>query len=113
MEDDANECRLLAGFLRMGGIEVVTAADGEDALAALDRDARPDVVLLDMFMPRCDGPSTLRAIRGNPGTANLRVFGLTGADPSQFGLPDGPSGIDRWFPKPLDPEALLRELAAR
>jgi carbon storage regulator CsrA len=110
VEDDANECELLAGFLRLAGIEVETAGDGADALDHLRTHEQPDVVLLDMFLPRFDGPSTVRAIRDNPATAGLKIFGVTGADPTQLGLPDGPSGIDRWFRKPLNPEALLREL---
>jgi carbon storage regulator CsrA len=112
VEDDPNECELLAGFLRLAGLEVDTAGDGADALDRLNRDDRPDFVLLDMILPHCDGPATVRAIRGNPATAGLKIFGLTGADPTRLGLPEGPGGIDRWFRKPLNPEALLRELGA-
>jgi carbon storage regulator CsrA len=110
VEDDANECELLAGFLRLAGLEVATAGDGADALDHLSTHDRPDVVLLDMFLPRCDGPTTLRAIRGNPANAGIKVFGVTGADPQRLNLPEGPSGVDRWFRKPLNPEAILREL---
>jgi carbon storage regulator CsrA len=110
VEDDANECELLAGFLRLAGIDVETAGDGSDALDHLRTHERPDVVLMDMFLPRCDGPSTVRAIRGDPATAGLKIFGMTGADPSQIGLPEGPAGIDRWFRKPLNPAVLLREV---
>jgi carbon storage regulator CsrA len=63
VEDDANECELLAGFLRMAGLDVETAGDGADALDHLRTHEKPDVVLLDMILPRCDGPSTVRAIR--------------------------------------------------
>ncbi len=110
VEDDANECELLAGFLRLAGLEVDTAGDGGDALDYLRARPRPDVVLMDMMLPRCDGPTAVRAIRSEPGWAGLRIFGVTGADPSRFNLPEGPGGIDRWFHKPLNPEALLAEL---
>lgn len=110
VEDDKNECELLAAFLRLAGLEVTTAGDGADALDYLRANGRPDVVVLDMILPRCDGPTTVREIRNNPEHSGLKIIGVTGADPTRFGLPEGPTGIDRWFHKPLNPEALLREL---
>jgi carbon storage regulator CsrA len=110
VEDDPNECELLAGFLRLAGLEVDTAGDGTDALDYLRARGRPDVLLLDLILPRCDGASTVRAIRGDPDLRGLKIFAVSGTSPAQFGVASGPDGIDRWFPKPLDPEILLREL---
>jgi two-component system, OmpR family, response regulator len=110
VEDDRNERELLAGFLRMSGLEVDTAGDGGDALDYLRSRGRPDVVLLDMGMPRVDGPTTVREIRRDPAWAGLKVFGVTGHLPDEFDLESGPAGIDRWFHKPLDPSALVRDL---
>jgi carbon storage regulator CsrA len=110
VEDDRNECELLAGFLRLAGLDVHTAGDGADALDYLRERGKPDVVLLDMYLPRCDGPTTVRTIRRDPALADLTIFGLTGAEIEQFDLTEGPGGIDRWFRKPLDPQVLLREL---
>jgi len=110
VEDDLNECELLAGFLRLAGLEVETAGDGSAALDLLKDHAPPDVVVLDMFLPRCDGPTTVKAIRENPAHAGLKIFGVTGADHTRFDLPEGPRGINRWFRKPLNPEMLLRDL---
>jgi carbon storage regulator CsrA len=110
VEDDQNERELLAGFLRMSGFSVDTAGDGCDALDQLRTRERPDVVLLDMGMPRCDGATTTRAIRRDPANAGLRILAVTGHSPDEYDLEQGPGGIDRWFHKPLDPVALLREL---
>jgi carbon storage regulator CsrA len=110
VEDDQNERELLAGFLRMSGFAVDTAGDGCDALDYLRTGERPDVVLLDMGLPRCDGPTTAREIRRDPAYAGLRIIAVTGHSPDEFDLHGGPGGIDRWFKKPLDPVALLREL---
>jgi carbon storage regulator CsrA len=110
VEDDRNECELLAGFLRLAGLHVHTAGDGAAALDYLQTEGKPDFLLMDMVLPRCDGPTTVRAIRGNPVYAGLRIFGVTGAPVEQFGLDEGPGGIDHWFRKPLNPEVLLREL---
>ncbi len=110
VEDDRNECELLAGFLRLAGLDVHTAGDGADALDYLNTRGKPDVVLLDMMLPRCDGPTTVRTIRDNPAYADLTIYGVTGAAIEQFGLGEGPSGVNRWFRKPINPEVLLREL---
>jgi len=110
VEDDNNERELLAGFLRMAGLDVATAGDGTDALDYLRGQGRPDVVLLDMVMPRCDGPTMLREIRRDPTLAGLKIFAVTGHAPERFALDNQAGGIDRWFSKPLNPEALLRDL---
>jgi len=110
VEDDHNERELLAGFLRMAGLDVATAGDGTDALDYLRNRGRPDVVLLDMVLPGCDGPATVRAIRRDPDLRGVKIFGVTGHDPGRFGLEDGHAGVDGWFQKPLNPEKLLRDL---
>jgi carbon storage regulator CsrA len=111
VEDDRNECELLASLLRFAGMTVETAGDGADALDYLRTRGRPDVVLLDMVLPRCDGPTTVRQIRREPAWAGLKIFGVTGHSPNHFELESGPSGVDRWFRKPLDTDRLLRELS--
>jgi carbon storage regulator CsrA len=110
VEDDPNERELLAGFLRLSGFDVDTAGDGCDALDHLRAGDQPDVVLLDMGLPRCDGATTAREIRRNPACAGLKIFAVTGHSPNEYDLDQGPGGIDRWFSKPIDPVVLLREL---
>jgi two-component system, OmpR family, response regulator len=110
VEDNHNERELLAGFLRMSGLDVDTASDGSDALDYLHSRGRPDVVLLDLGLPRIDGPSTVREIRRNPANNGLKIFAVTGYSPDDFDLERGPAGIDRWFQKPISPNALLDTL---
>jgi carbon storage regulator CsrA len=110
VEDNANERELLASFLRMAGLDVDTAGDGSDALDYLHAQGRPDVVLLDMGLPRCDGATTVREIRREPAWAGLKIFAVTGHLPDEFDLANGPTGIDRWFHKPIDPAELVRDL---
>ncbi|MBX7106319.1 MAG: response regulator [Gemmataceae bacterium] len=115
VEDDSNERELLAGLLGMNGCECATAADGVEALEYLAAHDLPDVVLLDMQMPRCDGPSTVRAIRADARLAELPVFCVSGTSPRDLGVVIGPGGIDAWYPKPLDPrnlwEAICRSVS--
>ncbi|NLY00836.1 MAG: response regulator [Rhodopirellula sp.] len=111
VEDDANECELLAGFLRVSGFDVATSGDGSAAMDYLATHERPDVVLLDMMMPRLDGRATIASIRDNPRLADLKVFAISGTSPSELGVATGPRGIDRWFPKPVNPESLVHEIS--
>jgi carbon storage regulator CsrA len=106
VEDDVNERELLAGLLGMNGCDCATAADGIAALEYLETAELPDVVLLDISMPRCNGPETLRRIRSNDRFAGLRVFSVSSTSPQEVNVPEGPGGFDAWFPKPLNPRRL-------
>jgi carbon storage regulator CsrA len=110
VEDNRSERELLAGYLRESGLEVHTAGDGSDALDYLGSHGRPDVILLDMGLPRVDGPTVVREIRRNHAYAGLKIFGVTAHLPEEFDLECGPRGIDRWFQKPVDPGVLLHGL---
>jgi carbon storage regulator CsrA len=110
VEDNANERELLARFLRMGGFDVDTAGDGCDALDYLRARGKPDVLLLDMGLPRCDGPTTVREIRRTRELADLKIMAVSGHAAEEYGLGQGPGGVDRWFCKPVDPEGLIRDL---
>jgi len=110
VEDEKNERELLAGYLRLAGFAVDTAGDGCDALDRLRAGEQPNVVLLDMGLPRCDGATTAREIRRDPACAGLKIFAVSGHSPNEYDLDCGPGGIDRWFDKPLDPAVLRRDL---
>jgi carbon storage regulator CsrA len=111
VEDDKNESALLAGFLRINGFDVAEAFDGVDALEYLATHEPPDLVLLDMMMPRYNGRDTIDAIRRTPRLNHLRVFAISGTSPAELGVELGPRGVDRWFQKPINPETLVREIS--
>lgn len=114
VEDDPNERELLAGLLELYGFEVQTCADGDEALAALARGPRPDLVLLDMKMPRCNGMEVVERIRATQELADLPLFAVSGTDPAELGVScDDTSGVNEWFPKPLDPKRLLDVLRSQ
>lgn len=107
VDDNQNESKLLAGFLRCRNFEVTIAGDGADAMHYLSHNESPDFVLLDMLMPKYDGRWTIDQIRGNQRFDGLKVFAVSGMHPSEYGVKIGPEGIDQWFRKPLDPESLV------
>ncbi len=94
--DDEDEMReMLSEYLAGLGLEVATAADGEEGLEAVRTEA-PDAVLLDLVMPVMDGMTFLRKLRENPAHGGLPVLVLTGKDltrQEQKDLGDMASGV--------------------
>lgn len=111
VEDSATERQLLEAYLDLSGFNVTSAQDGQDALDYLSLHARPDVVLLDMMMPRMDGAEFVRTVRADPAMKGLSIFALSGSDREEFNIPTGPMGVDRWYTKPLNPKSLVADVA--
>lgn len=112
VEDDQNEQALMRTLLEMEGYRVHTASNGVEALECLEH-VTPQCVLLDMMMPECDGPETLERMRAIPALEELPIFAVSGTSPESVGLSIGSSGVDNWFPKPLNASRLVRHLRDR
>ncbi|EIV93489.1 response regulator transcription factor [Frankia sp. QA3] len=106
VDDDAAVRQSLERSLRFEGYEVTTAVDGADALDAVGRD-RPDIVVLDVMMPRIDGLETCRQLRARGD--DVPVLMLTARD----GLADRVSGLDVGADDYLVKPFALEELFAR
>ncbi len=109
VEDSACERQLLGGYLELSGFEVITANDGQDALDYLSLHSRPDVVLVDMMMPRLNGVSFVKQVRADPKFVGLSIFAVTGQHESKVKITG--AGVDRWFTKPINPKTLVSEIA--
>ena len=109
VDDNDNESKLLAGYLRVKGFEVETAINGKEAIDKLSTQ-NSDVVLLDMTMPEFDGRWTIDQIRRSEDLERLTVFAVSGKCPSESDVQVGPSGVNAWFRKPLNPERLATEI---
>ncbi len=113
---DDNEAirRLIRVNLELEGFEVVTAADGAECLEVVRR-VKPDVVTLDVMMPRLDGLRTAAQLRAQQQTARLPIAIVSACTPAD--LDRGESvGVDGYLGKPFDPEdlvALVRRLMAK
>jgi CheY-like chemotaxis protein len=77
VDDDRDTRETLAILLRWAGHEVRTAADGPEALIVA-RDFHPDVVFLDIGMPRLDGYEVCRQLRRSPAFEHAHIFALSG-----------------------------------
>jgi carbon storage regulator CsrA len=110
VEDNSNERKLLSAYLALCGYEVVAVDDGMEALDYLAQHDNPDVVLLDMHLPRLAGPAAVSVLRSDPRFRGIKVYAVSGMDRSEVQVPDGPEGVDHWFTKPLDPRMLVERL---
>ncbi|MDQ1643292.1 MAG: hypothetical protein QOJ90_2643 [Actinomycetota bacterium] len=107
VDDSAVIRELISVNLELEGFEVVTAVDGQDALDKV-REVHPDVVTIDVKMPRLDGFETVERLRADPLTANLKIAMVT-ACAQEIDLRRGAHvGVDAYVTKPFDPEALVR-----
>ena len=109
--DDEADVRLLYRVnLRHAGFEVLEADDGERGIAAA-LEHLPDVVVLDLMMPRVDGFEVLRALRTHPDAVELPVLVLTADSRSDHHRRCYELGADDVMTKPFLPDALMRGLA--
>jgi len=108
VDDTPSNVKLLADILQARGYAVVTAVNGAEALARVERDA-PDLVLLDVMMPGMSGYEVCRKLRDNPATAMLPVIMVTALDPGQERVKGIEAGADDFLTKPIhQPEILAR-----
>lgn len=77
VEDDKFLRRACEASLKQRGFTVVTATDGEEGLRLARETPAPDVILLDLLMPKVSGIEVLRALRADPATAGIPVLILS------------------------------------
>jgi len=106
VDDDDVIRQLITVNLELEGFEVIPAVDGQDALDKV-KDARPDVVTLDVMMPRVDGWEAAARLREDPETAHIKVI-LLSARAQESDIQRGERiGVDAYLTKPFDPDELI------
>ena len=106
--DDEEALRNLAAkLIERRGYKVLTAADGNEALAVLAGGAAVDLLVLDVMMPGLDGLQTLERIRKQRGYGELPVILLTAQSRDEDVMGGYKTGADYYITKPLQPAALL------
>lgn len=105
VDDDSDLLDILSSYLGARDYRVVTARNGEEALAAVERE-HPSLILLDIMMPQMDGWEVARIVRDHPEWGELRIVMLTARgefEDKQEGLR---SGADDYLVKPVGLEEL-------
>lgn len=111
VDDDEVIRQLISINLEMEGFQVLEAVDGIDALDKV-KEFSPDVITLDVMMPRLDGWGTAEKLRADPDTAAIKIILLT----ARAGSADVSQGrqsilIDDYLTKPFEPDALVAAVA--
>ena len=114
-EDSADSREMMQLLLETKGYQVIAAVDGMHAVeVALS--SRPDLVLLDLELPRLDGLSVTRELRLHPTLTDVPIIILSGHDPSRFRKEALDAGCDDYLLKPINfdrLEELLGQMIAR
>jgi len=109
VEDDAQNSYLIGFILERNGYEVVTADDGERAIEELEKQL-PDLILMDMLLPKMSGYEATRAIKARPETSRVPIVALTAYSMKGDREKILESGCDGYISKPIDPETFIFEM---
>ena len=107
VDDSPTIRKLVTMTLEKFGHEVVVAEDGMEALARIN-DGMPDLILLDITMPRMDGYQLCKTIKGNQATGHIPIVMLTGKDGLMDKVRGRLVGSEDYLTKPFDPNELMR-----
>lgn len=101
---------LVSATLRSEEYQLLEASDGEETLA-LARSEHPDLILLDIAMPKIDGFEVCGRLKSDPDTNRIRVVMLTARVQEAERLRGEEVGADGYFTKPFSPLALLHRIS--
>jgi DNA-binding response OmpR family regulator len=109
VEDDRFLRRACEASLRQRGFDVVTASDGEEGLRLGTSEPYPDIILLDLLMPKVHGIEVLRSLKADPATAHIPVLILSNSSREEDRVQALQMGAVGYYVKA---NLSLRELAA-
>lgn len=109
VDDSATVRKLISGKLEKCGHIVITAVDGMDAMEKLN-DITPDLILLDIAMPRMDGYQVCKLIRNNESTKDIPIVMISGKDGFFDKVRGRMAGTTSYITKPFGPETLMKML---
>ena len=110
VEDNPNNRAVFEMALRSRGHHVVVATDGQAALDALD-DFTPEIILLDLSLPKIDGWTVAKTIRSDPARASIPIVALTAHAMKGDRERALAAGCDTYVSKPVSPRELARTVA--
>lgn len=110
VDDEPNIVISLEYLMRREGYEVAVAGDGEAALAAARADPPPDLVVLDLMLPRLSGFEVCRRLRADPRLAGLRILMLTARGGEAEVIRGVELGVDAYVTKPFSTRELMERI---
>ena len=107
VEDDRELREMVCLMMEVSGFAVQSAGDGLEGLAKLNA-KRPDLIVLDVMMPRMDGIAMCRHVRENPDTAELPIVMMSGRTHKQAIAEGLAAGANRYLEKPMPLDVLVQ-----
>ncbi len=111
VEDNPVNRKLLVTVLRPHGYRLLTAADGEEAVALACQE-RPDLILMDLQLPRLNGYAATQQLKERPETARIPVVALTAHAMPEERKHAQDVGFDGYITKPIDTRAFPGQIRA-
>ncbi len=108
VDDEPHMLRIIELTLKRAGFDLLTARNGNDAIALAVRDL-PDLIVMDVIMPERDGISALKELKATPATAKIPVIMLTTRGQNVTRAEAEGSGAALYLTKPFSPSALAVE----
>ena len=106
VDDSATELQILRDALEALGHQVVTATDGEEALQQAAKNL-PDLILLDVVLPKRNGFQVCRQLKGSAPTKDIKVVMVTGKDQKSDRFWGMKQGADEYVTKPVEVDSLI------
>ncbi len=110
IEDEAELVNLIELRLKSAGFEVIAAYDGEEGLKKAQGD-KPDLILLDIIMPKIDGLVVCRRLKDDPETSKIPVIIVTASGGKNLQQRSRDAGADDLVVKPFEAEDLLSKIS--
>ena len=108
-EDEPNIVESLSFMLRRADYDVVSVVDGEAALAEL-RKHRPELMILDLMLPRLNGFEVLKAVKSDPALSSMPILILTAKGQAQDRRLAEEMGVDAFMTKPFSNREIMDEV---
>lgn len=106
IEDEPDQAQLVQGRLRAQGFQVLLAQDGEEGLRKAAEE-RPDLILVDVIIPRMNGYETCRRLKSDPQLREIPVVLVSAYETEDFARRCKAVGADAWLKRPYDSTDLL------
>lgn len=111
VDDEPDILEFLKYNLQKEGFQVIVASDGEEGIAAAERE-RPDLIILDIMMPKLDGVEVCRQLRSRPEFDKTLIAFLTAREEDYSQIAALENGGDDYITKPIRPRVLISRIRA-
>ena len=109
IEDEPDQIMMLQTRLEANGFQVISAPNGEEGIKKV-REEKPDLILLDIVMPKMNGYEVCKCLKGNPNTSHIPIIAVTASGAKELEEKCRSTGINDIVKKPYESADLLNKI---